>query len=202
MKVIRRILYVIAVLFAVLCLFIVVCAFRPDITDRVEALLYGDKESEVSVGTVSEFDRDTEVLTAVSMPEAETGTDTAAYGEENAAAEGEEWQREDGADETEEALAGNSTDYIAPDQSQIVVPEHVAGRSGYRQVQDDAQQIDDSVAGDLQNSLDAGYTGDGLDFDALYYPYYAMLDEKGKHIYRQIYANANAIYPTFMPVEE
>ena len=49
--------------------------------------------------------------------------------------------------------------------------------------------------------LGTGYTGDGLEFDALYYPYYAMLSEKGQHIYRQIYANANEGYQTFAPVE-
>ncbi len=202
MKVIRRILYVIAVLFAVLCLFIIVCAFRPDITDKIEALLYSDKENEVSVEAVPDSGHGTEVLTIVSMPEDETSADTANYGKENTDTEDEEPPRADESDEAAETLAGNNADYIVPDESELIVPERVAGRSGYRQVQEDAQQVDDSVAGDIQNNLDLGYTGDGLEFDALYYPYYAMLDDKGKHIYRQIYANANAIYPTFMPVEE
>ncbi len=38
-----------------------------------------------------------------------------------------------------------------------------------------------------------GQTGDGLSFDALFYPYY---------LYRQIYANANALTEAFAPVEE
>ncbi len=202
MKVIRRILYVIAVLFAVPCLFIVVCAFKPDITDKIEALLYGDKESEVSAEAVPDSGYGTEVLTIVSIPEDGMGADAADYGEENTDTEDKGWQRSDENDEAAEVLTENNADYIVPDESELIVPEHVAGRNGYRQVQDNAQQVDDSVAGDIQNSLDLGYTGDELNFDAAYYPYYAMLDDKGKHIYRQIYANANAIYPTFMPVEE
>ena len=202
MKVVRRILYVIAVFFALLCVFIIVCAFRPDITEKIETMLYSGEESKAAVGMTSDSGNDAEARIVVSRPEDTAGADTLDYGEENTETAGEESEAGSRNGEADEVLEGNSADYIAPDESDIIVPEQVAGRSGYRQVQDDAQQVDDSVAGDIQNRLDAGYTGDGLDFDAVYYPYYAMLDDKGKHIYRQIYANANAIYPTFMPVEE
>ncbi len=202
MKTIRRILYVIAALFAVLCVFIMVCAFRPDITEKVEAMLYSGRESETAVETAPDAENDTETQFVVSRPEDTAATDTLDYGEENAEAAVEETEAERESGEADEVPEGGNADYIAPDESDIVIPEHVAGRSGYRQVQDDAQQVDDSVAGDIQNRLDLGYTGDGLDFDAVYYPYYAMLDDQGKHIYRQIYANANEIYPSFMPVEE
>lgn len=201
MKVIRRILYVIAVLFAMLCVFIIVCAFRPDITEKVEAMLYSGKKSEMAVATASDSENDAETQIVVSQPEDAADADVLDYEEDTEMAD-----EESGAEivngEADEVLGGNKADYIAPNESDIVVPEQVAGRSGYRQVQDDAQQVDDSIAGDIQNRLDVGYTGDGLDFNAVYYPYYAMLDDKGKHIYRQIYANANAIYSTFMPVEE
>ena len=94
------------------------------------------------------------------------------------------------------------SDYVLPEQSEIVVPENVSGRNGYQQVQENSEQIDDEAAGELQNYLDTGYAGDGLDFDAVRYPYYAMLDNRGKSIYRQIYANAKEVYPVFMPVEQ
>lgn len=94
-----------------------------------------------------------------------------------------------------------TSDYIPPSQSEIVIPENVSGRNGCQQIQDEQEQIDEETAELLQSRLDSGYTGDGLDFDAVYYPYYAMLDEKGKHVYRQIYANANELYPAFAPVE-
>lgn len=201
MKVIRRILYVIAVLFAMLCVFIIVCAFRPDITEKIEAMLYSGKEIEKVVEMTPDSGNDAEAQIVVLRPEDTADVDVLDYEEDTEMAD-EESEVESLNGEADEVLGGNKIDYIAPAESDIVVPEQVAGRSGYRQVQDDAQQVDDSVAGDIQNRLDVGNTGDGLDFNAVYYPYYAMLDDKGKHIYRQIYANANAIYPTFMPVED
>lgn len=201
MKVIRRILYVIAVLFAMLCVFIIVCAFRPDITEKIEAMLYNGKKVETAVEMASDSENDTEAQIVVSRPDDIADVDVLDY-EEDVEMADEEPEAGSVNSEADEVLGENKTDYIAPDEADIVVPRQVAGRSGYRQVQDDAQQVDDSVAGDIQNRLDMGYTGDGLDFNTVYYPYYAMLDDKGKHIYRQIYANANAIYPTFMPVEE
>ena len=53
-----------------------------------------------------------------------------------------------------------------------------------------------------KSQLDVGNTGTDLSLTFLYYPYYAMLDEKGQHMYRQIYANANDVYSQFLPVEE
>lgn len=110
----------------------------------------------------------------------------------------------DAADTAEaEGMTGTGAPgYVAPDESGIVIPDSVSGKSGYRQIQDEAQQIDDAAAGDIESRLDVGHTGDGLEFDALYYPYYAMLNETEQHIYRQIYANATALNPVFMPVEE
>lgn len=91
---------------------------------------------------------------------------------------------------------------MPPSQAEIIIPENVAGRNGYQRIQDDQEQVDDTTAERLQRQLDIGYTGDGLEFDAVYYPYYAMLDERGKHVYRQIYANASELYSAFSPVEQ
>ena len=92
--------------------------------------------------------------------------------------------------------------YILPDRDNIVIPENVSGRNGYQEVQEEREQVDDETAEVLQSRLDVGNTGDELEFDALYYPYYAMLDDKGQHMYRQIYANVNDVYSQFLPVEE
>ncbi len=45
-------------------------------------------------------------------------------------------------------------------------------------------------------------TGDKLTFDPVFYPYYDMLDEKGKRLYGQIYENANEMNGSFAPVTE
>lgn len=103
--------------------------------------------------------------------------------------------------EKEGTEAGITSEYIPPEQSAIIIPENVSGRNGYQQIQDVQEQIDRDTAERLQRQLDTGYTGDGLEFDALYYPYYAMLNDKGQHLYRQIYANGNERCQSFAPVE-
>ncbi len=84
----------------------------------------------------------------------------------------------------------------------LEVPEAVSGRNGYQPVQGSGQQVDGEGRKKLQNELGVGETGDGLAFSDRFYPYYQMLDEKGKHLYRQIYANAQALNPAFCPIED
>lgn len=207
MKVNRKILYVIAVLSALLCILVAACAVRPDITEKIQGLLYpkrsvtaqaesvaGEPGSPAAGNTVYTPENGRETVDAA---DSSTDVETEKGGTENDGA-----AEDSGQNESEDAMAVDKVGYIAPDESDIVVPEGVSGRSGYRQIQGDEEQIDDSEAVDIQEQLDTGYTGDGLDFDVSYYPFYGMLDEQGKHIYRQIYANANGLYPVFMPVEE
>ncbi len=184
-----------------LCILIVVCAVRPDVTDRIKEILYhGDNQAvtaEPSAQPESGYLTDTAAKSIVYFPEdGDAGTAEAAD------IHGESVEKEPDAQGLAEGMNDSVSGYIAPDESGIVIPDSVSGKNGYRQIQDEAQQIDDAAAGDIESRLDVGYTGDGLDFDAVFYPYYAMLDEKEKHIYRQIYANANALNPVFMPVEE
>lgn len=89
---------------------------------------------------------------------------------------------------------------MLPEDSETV-SQTISGRNGYQEIQDEEEQIDEEAARQLQSRLGNGDTGDGLTFDADYYPYYAMLNNKEKNIYRQIYANAGAGHSTFTPIE-
>lgn len=191
MKIIKKILYFILVMLVLAVGFVVVCAFRPGAAEAVAEFLYPERERTVVTEISNMPETDTPIYTGQGEEEVSDGilesTETVA-----AVKEGEDHQGL-GEDVTSE--------YIPPSQDEIVIPENVSGRNGYRQIQDEQEQIDDRAAQELQSRLDAGYTGDGLEFDAVYYPYYAMLDEKGKHVYRQIYANAGELHPAFSPVE-
>lgn len=96
---------------------------------------------------------------------------------------------------------GIVSEYTPPSETDISVPENLAGRTGYQQIQEENRQIEEEEARQLQDQLGIGDAGDGLIFDTRFYPYYTMLDEKGRHLYRQIYANANQLYQVFAPVE-
>lgn len=201
MKFIKKLMYIILVLLALGCAFVLVCSFNPDITKKVAALLYPEMqelaeaaEDNLDTGQGQDVVKDT-----IQEPE------TPFYVPERADQE-HIWD----ADEPDIMDTSNSNSiaetvtsgYILPDRDNIVIPENVSGRNGYQEVQEEREQVDDETAAVLQSQLDVGNTGDGLEFDVLYYPYYAMLDEKGQHMYRQIYANANDVYSQFLPVEE
>jgi hypothetical protein len=201
MKFLKKLGILFLILFSLFCGFVILCAFRPDVTKSVADFLYSDKETE-AFGEVS--------------PDGKTQFGTI-YAIESDAGNGGEAESDIGSgDETDEAPDGDfnlpagqeglaediNRDYIPPRESELSVPENVAGKNGYQEVQDEREQVEDEVAELLQTQLGVGNTGDGLTFDALWYPYYAMLDEKGKHVYRQIYANANDLTQMFAPVED
>ncbi|MEH2932552.1 transglutaminase domain-containing protein [Candidatus Ventrimonas sp. KK005] len=190
MRFLKKLICLTVVVFVISCMLSGIYIFRPDIMDSIEIFL--DPEQK----------------------DVETITGNHSLQEETTSHSGESVEREETEQESEEYETGEKeplendvigesvvSDYILPKQSEIVVPENVSGRNGYQQIQENREQIDDEAAEELQNQIDTGYTGDGLDFDGVRYPYYAMLDDRGKHIYRQIYANTNERYAAFMPVE-
>ena len=205
MKIIKGFLYFIAGLFVLLCIFVLVCAFRPDLSEKVGAFLYPENgrgmTAEVNGGPPERdiypvADTGEEEDSSDRQQDVEESTEEAeTAGEEESVEETEPAGEKSGMDE------GVVSDYVAPDVSEIVMPEEVSGRNGYQQIKEEREQVDETAAREIQDRLDTGYTGDDLEFDPLYYPYYAMLNEKGKHVYRQIYANANELYQEFAPVE-
>lgn len=91
--------------------------------------------------------------------------------------------------------------YEAPSESDIKVPEAVNGKSGYQPITEKSEALPDAEGGEYTSTLGYGETGDGLFFDANLYPYYHMIDSKGQHLYRQIFANATVMNAAFVPIE-
>lgn len=90
--------------------------------------------------------------------------------------------------------------YTAPDVSALAVPSELVEKTGYLPVREENEQLGETEAEQIRNKYTYGETGEGLVFDELFYPYYGMLDEDQKKVYRQIYANANAVNGSFNPV--
>lgn len=95
---------------------------------------------------------------------------------------------------------GDGEKYVVPDSYPQEIPEGVSGLVGYQPVTADNEQIAQEEADNLSSILAPGETGEGLNFPAEYYPYYAMLDDTLKKLYRQVYANALAMNTSFTPV--
>lgn len=206
MKVLKGLCILLMVLLIGASSLIVVCAVNPEITEAVAQFLYPDRKQTdivlnepVQAGLQQENNGIWETKGSVREP----GN---TWSEEMAPKEGEgEPGPENGAvlGNGNEGLSEDiSPEYVPPSQRDIHVPEKVSGRNGYQQVRDEGEQIEDDAVELLQNQIGTGETGDGLIFDSLFYPYYSMLDEKGKHLYRQIYANASVLNAAFLPVEE
>lgn len=192
MKFLKKIGILLLALFALLTALIVVCAFRPDVTQAIAGFLYPKQQTQ----DVSAPDEAAQTSFDIPLDEGEERRPEAFTAEE-------EGQEDDVlARETEGLAKDILPEYVLPDESELMIPEKVSGRNGYQQIQEEGEQIGDDAARALENQIDVGQTGDGLIFDAYFYPYYGMLDEKGRHLYRQIYANANALNQTFAPVEQ
>lgn len=99
------------------------------------------------------------------------------------------------------ASEGNA-DYVAPIRGSFNLPDKVSRKNGYEPVNGEAQEVEEEQADTLGTQLNTGATGDGLSFDARFYPYYHMLNDRMQHLYRQIYANALELNKSFAPVEQ
>lgn len=210
MKILRRILYCILAFVILLCGLILLCALKPEITESIVNSMNLNRQEEVYQGKENISMPESYVLkpeTAAPMQEAggEQVQDKDSLEQEQVQDKGSLEQEPGYSSLTETANEGlasdTSSEYLPPSQSEIVIPKEVSGKSGYQEIQDKQEQVDEKEADRLQKQLDVGNTGDELTFDPVYYPYYNMLDETGKHLYRQIYANANDLYPVFAPIE-
>ncbi len=89
------------------------------------------------------------------------------------------------------------------EQTPAYTPGIPAGRSSYAAFDPEIIELTDpGLAKQAINSADYGQLGDGLTFDTQFYPYYHMLNDTGKALYRQIYANTLALNTTFRPIEQ
>lgn len=98
-------------------------------------------------------------------------------------------------------LVGKDADmYEIPGKQPSKPPKEAGGRLGYQPVYEDAEQILQIEAENLSQIIAPGELGEGLIFDEELYPYYAMLQDEMRQLYRQIYANAQALTVNFTPV--
>lgn len=213
MKILKGIIAGIGTLAALLCALIILSAVNPGITEGLSSLLSGDDLSSEEGGEESPdsgqndndiIDEIQETLDTLEIPEtpdfADIALDTDSEEEEpreTVARQPDIPVTESSDDEPEEERVRGMNGYEPPSQSDVKIPSIVNGKTGYEPITEQSEAVSDEYSG-----LNYGETGDGLTFDPVFYPYYYMLDEKGQHVYRQIYANATAMNEAFIPIEE
>ena len=175
MKVIKKFLLFLSFLLVAVCLGILVCAMNPALTASLaEKVQQMQKESD-----------------GIDLP-ADMGSQSTGAGG-TAKPVNQPGLRPDWAPDS-------GGIYEIPGQSPKEPPEEVSGRNGYEPTRQEAEQIPQEEADNLNNILATGALGDELTFSEEFYPYYAMLEEDMKLLYKQIYANANELTASFTPV--
>lgn len=214
MKLLKKIFIIISSVIIAGCLFIVLCAFFPSLSDALAEGLYGTEELPLtdtdagslrsqSDGNASDMNnegqsegKNSAVLETIQGSQGtKPGTQTAGAEGTKPGTQGEGPQESDALSQEQDKSVTAKQTYIAPEENAVQTPADVSGKNGYKPVQGDAERIESE-----DTQADVGETGEDLDFDTLMYPYYGMLDEDMKKIYRQIYANAQAVNRNFSPV--
>jgi len=205
MKILRKIMYGILLLFMLCCGVIILCAVKPELSAKIaDVLKLNEPEYGMSSGAEKGY-----------VPEEVIGPETYDVGQDSdiMSTDGEAENQQptyetrpanmpvSNAGSQDTVLPQNTGTQIDPATYGITAPPNVVGRSGYQPIQDESSEINDEEAEKIQDEIGVGETGDGLSFDIWYYPYYAMLDDTGQHLYRQIFANANALNESFAPIE-
>lgn len=184
MKIVKAILYTLVGLILILCIGVLVCAMTPSLTDmladRVENITsansgMGQKPSGTG-GTWREPKRE------------DSGEDIPGLAVTVDEGSGRE-------DVSQPGIAVGQTGYEPPDSQDLETPASVSGKSGYEPVREEAEEIPEET-----ESAPVGNTGSEYTFDEEIYPYYAMLREDMRSLYKQIFANALDLTQSFSPV--
>ncbi len=210
MKILKSILAGIAVITALMCILILLCALNPKITEKLSGLVSRDAP-QTQQDEVSQSEEEETFTPDEEQEKPDSETEEASEPKEEPEEEIEEPDGESRAvgpldmgtpgEAQESDVVKGTNGYEVPSESGVNVPEAVSGKSGYQPITEKSEQLPDVEDGEYVSDLGYGELGDGYDFDPLFYPYYAMLDDKGKHLYRQIFANANAFNGAFQPIE-
>ncbi|MBP3196912.1 MAG: hypothetical protein J6N21_07890 [Butyrivibrio sp.] len=231
MKIIEKLLYFIAGLLALIFLFMLVSIVNPTahdiITDIVNKITHEDEKqasqqastADVSVYIPGNTQTDETEQHQKSVPEPENNSEPAP--EKTYEEYVSDWS-DDGIDDefkndstydkfvkdfTEgfiDGFTGNDEDSnYSEDEYRKAFEDSNESRSDYKVPEAEVEIVEDEEqAEEVVKDVDVGETGENETFDPLFYPYYNILNDKGKRLYKQIYANAIALNESFLPVED
>lgn len=97
-------------------------------------------------------------------------------------------------------LPANQERYIVPADENLKIPKKVSNLNGFKPYVGKGSGISSESAEQIEAEITEGELGEDLTFERKFYPYYYMLNEVGQSLYKQFYANANAVNSTFKPV--
>ena len=102
----------------------------------------------------------------------------------------------------EDPLVNEDIDEVDENGEQVTYYDNIDEMTGYSLPTRDVIKLEDQtqVQEELKE-IGMGYNGNEYSFPAELYPYYQILNDKCKSLYRQIYANTLNMWPEFLPAE-
>ncbi len=206
MKTLKKLFYGLSICIVLVCIAILAIAMNPEWSRKLSEALYGE-EGSIVVATPAPTEEaddgtggsaDPQMTPLVYATEAPMGTGGEAVNES---------EKDDGYVpktidiKTVCPPASQVSSYVKPSGSQEI-PTNVSGLCGYAEISADMTEVTAQEATKLKETLDEGDTGALLVFEQQYYPYYHMLNDTEKELYRQIFANAYAMNGAFKPCVE
>ena len=209
LKTLKRLFYGISICILLVCIAILAFTMNPEWSKKLSAALYGEDGVEETATpeptlTPEGEEEDTQMTQPHSTP--------MVYGEGEAQEEAGDTSLDVGIqDEYKPKTIDIKTvcppesqiySYSAPVTDAVTIPDAVSGMCGYTEISATMTELDSDAASQLKESLSEGDTGSLLVFEQEFYPYYHMLNDNEKELYRQIYANAFAMTDSFKPCVE
>lgn len=90
--------------------------------------------------------------------------------------------------------------YVAPNESQMTIPAELLQLAGMHPIEGKEVSVSENRAKELQKDLTIGRSGEEYSYDQQFYPYYYMLDQTEKSLYKQLHANAEDLTERFLPI--
>lgn len=212
MKKIKKFVVGIGILISLIAGAIIYLAANPELTEELSKKLYGtdtqkgwismkeptsSEEEESEEESVSEEPETKETLErpVTDQPDFDVWIDDPVISSEPV-----EDQKVTVIDVMTERPVGKVPVYEQPLIEKLQTPSNVSSKNGYVPIEEDGTEIKEGELAGLQEKEGAGLSGKGYSFDAAIYPFYGMLSADQKTLYKQIYANALATNPSFLPL--
>ena len=198
MKILQKIMTVIAVLVFLLLAGVLVCAVNPSLSQAIGSKISGLAANSTAQDTAQTL----ETAETTETQETQPAPDDPAQGGDAATVSGNDGSAENSKRVLEDGLYVKDypDPYEAPETDALQIPGEVQGYNGLDPVQDNSEQVNEDRLDEITQYVGYGETGEGLTFSEKFYPYYNMLDENTQALYRQIYANAQALNNRFAPI--
>ncbi len=214
MNTLKKLFYGISICILLVCIAILTIASKPEWSQKVSEVLYGENgivptaspmpeatqtPEEENGGTVVIVPQNTPLVYVTSAPGQEQVPETEAVPPQK---EEDKYIPATIDIKTVCPPRAQLSAYVEPVTDAVTIPEVVSTLNGYKEITSSMAEVNAEEVKQLKEELSEGDTGALLVFEQTYYPYYHMLDDNEKELYRQIYANAFAMTEKFKPCVE